>query len=59
MRKGEDLSVTGVTRARSSRDTYARTIATPISSTTFPDLFLFCIERLEPLRVNVLSTVNS
>ena len=25
------ITVTGVTRARSSRDTYARTIATPIS----------------------------
>ena len=49
----------GITRVRLSRDTYACTTATPISLTTFPDLFLFCIEYLKLLCVNVLSTVNS
>ena len=53
------LAVTGVTRACLSRDTYIYATTTPISSTTFLDLFLFCIKYLKPSRVNILSTVNS
>ena len=47
------------TVARGNPITHARTTTTPISSTTSANLFLFLIKRLKPLRVNILSTVNS
>ena len=54
----EVLIVTGVTRARSSRNTYVPETPThvhPVTPTHVPQQPLY----LEPSRVNVLSTVNS